>query len=737
MLLGADLPWLRVLLEYLIKSTVVISCGLALVRLLRRRTASLRHFVLFLFLAGLLLLPVLSIAPAGWETRLLPPVNDSRPQPAAPVFSRTEARPLETLVLRTAADGPNSEPAAAPPAAASPTGLGNVGARFRIGAEALPVIWLAVFLFFVIRLTVGLGNAWRLTKESRTVDEPGWRALFARCLCAVRLRRTVRLKSHEDVFVPLTWGVRKPVVLLPEGHRDWTDEQRAAALVHELCHVKRADFLALVLVRLSLALYWFNPLCWVALSRLKKEQEKACDELVLRAGLKPSTYAANLLFFKRVAGVRWPASVALLGIVGGSSFQDRLASILKSSPVFKEVKMKTKLTLALSVILVVGLIGLARPSTAAADPVSGTLSAEPAVVADAGFQAGTLTAASEPPAQEKKAETQEEKKKEEQEKKAEKERTIIVKADEGKMVPLEITISIGDEVKTLVVEKSVTLKKGAGENLFIVSADGKEISLPEGKPFRLEIKSGELTLIKEGKALRVDEGGAVRVITEKGQTDTVTYHVVKPAGKVLKVEKGEAEGAKGVVMIGEKGKPAIAWTVHEDLSVIKEKLRVLREKLKKVTGEERDLHDIQEVLADLEADLAETAKEPEVGVAFSRKPHVFTIHEGTDKDKVDVWVTPVEKGARKDAITVTVSDKTDGISIVYAMSIGEKTREVYERIVERVKKELPEGYTLDPSWDEESGAVTLKVTGPAGEKAAKELIEKLSAIIKEEAKQDK
>jgi len=731
---AADIPWFRVLAEYLIKSTLVISLGLVLVRLLRRRTASLRHFVLFLFLTGLLFLPLLSLLPAGWKTSLLPAWPEGRSRSPAPIFAPADPIESGTWALQTEETRQEPGPAVSYGDPAGSAALTNerASADFHMRSGAIPAVWLTVLSLLLLRLATGLARAALLTRKSEPVDEPAWRVLLARCLTAVRLRRRVRLMSHPEVVVPLTWGVRKPVVLIPPGHREWTDEQGSTALVHELCHVKRADFLALLLVRLSLAVFWFNPLCWLALRRLKKEQEKACDELVLRAGLRPSAYAAGLLFFKRAAAARWPASVALVGITGGNPFQDRLASILRSTQILTEVTMKMKLALALSTILAVGLVGLARPSTAAAEAVSAAALTAPEEAGTAFLPAEAVTQETAGFAQEKKAETQEkekqeaQEKKEEKEKKAEKVRTIVLEPREGKKLPLAITITQGDEVKKLKIGTSVTIKKDAGGDVLIVTAGGEELKLDKGKPFRLEIEGGALKFIDEGKAVKADEGGVVRVITEKSQGDTVTYHVVRPAGKVLKVEKGEAEGATSYVMVGGKGKPAFAWTVQKGLTPVKEKLRALREKLKGAKDEKLALQEVEEALADLEADLEKETEEPEAGLDIV-----------TEKGKVDVWVMPSEEGVKKDAITVTVSDKTGELSLVYTMLVGEKKREVYDRIVERVKKELPEGYTLDPSFAEDTGAVTLKITGPPGQENVKGIVKKLGDIVKEEIEQAK
>jgi carboxyl-terminal processing protease len=85
------------------------------------------------------------------------------------------------------------------------------------------------------------------------------------------------------------------VILLPAEAQTWPAERLCGVLTHELAHVRRWDWLLQVLGQLVRALYWFNPLAWVALGRLRAEQELACDDEVLNAGKRPSDYAAELL----------------------------------------------------------------------------------------------------------------------------------------------------------------------------------------------------------------------------------------------------------------------------------------------------------------------------------------------------------------------------------------------------------------------------------------------------------
>jgi beta-lactamase regulating signal transducer with metallopeptidase domain len=63
-------------------------------------------------------------------------------------------------------------------------------------------------------------------------------------------------------------------------------DRRWVVLLHELSHAKRLDCAARLVGQLACAVYWFNPLAWLALTWLQAESERACDDLVLRAGTK-------------------------------------------------------------------------------------------------------------------------------------------------------------------------------------------------------------------------------------------------------------------------------------------------------------------------------------------------------------------------------------------------------------------------------------------------------------------
>jgi beta-lactamase regulating signal transducer with metallopeptidase domain len=742
-----DFGWLPLLFEYLVKSTVVLALAMLLVLLFRRKSASLRHFVLSLSLAGLLFLPVLPYLGSGWETTLLPAktgpatFNLAIPSPDFRSDRTSETRAQESVSLL-----PLGSVIALEKSARLKPVQAISGQAGRFLKSALPLIWSTGMIILLLRLAAGLFGAFRLTREGETVRDPRWRVLLEHFLTAIHLRRKVRLKSHRDVLVPLTWGFIKPVVLIPKGHEAWSEEQRGSALVHELSHVKRADFLVMVVVRMSLAAFWFNPLSWVVFRCLKKEQEEACDELVLKTGVKPSTYAANLLFFKTTAGCRQAHFAALLGLFGFGrpAFNERLAAILNQKWNFQEVKMKTKILFSCAVILAVGLIGMARPSTpaggdaeaAASSPIASGPSVlekisyrESAVVQEA-EQSQQQSQAEEKKAQEKKQQEQAQKEQfqaqKQQEQKEKTKKAVVWTIKAGEKHKYRIKIQEGDKIKTIVIDKPVVIKAGKEGKMFIITPEGKEIKVLEGDPVQVQIIGDKLEVIKGGKILKVGEDGSSSYVSVNPDVDI--SEAVKIALKDIPV----------AVKIGELATPNIAWVGVDEQKELREKLREVREKLKKAKEEKLDLQEVDEALADLEKDLEKMSQElSTISMKLEDIPVVYTIAKKVGDEEAAAEVRmDIAEGSRKDKITV-IADKKGSFHLVYQIDPGDKSREAYERIVARVKKDLPEGFTLDPEFDEASGRITLKISGPIEKGAPKDLVDKLADSIRDERKEKK
>ncbi|MCW3055257.1 MAG: hypothetical protein JWN14_4427, partial [Chthonomonadales bacterium] len=107
---------------------------------------------------------------------------------------------------------------------------------------------------------------------------------------------TLRIAAADSgLRVPITWGIARPIVLLPVDYALETTDRCRAALLHELAHVRRRDWAWLLLAQSLCALYWCVPFVWMAARRLSHETELACDDRVLSAGISAPDYAEQIL----------------------------------------------------------------------------------------------------------------------------------------------------------------------------------------------------------------------------------------------------------------------------------------------------------------------------------------------------------------------------------------------------------------------------------------------------------
>lgn len=96
---------------------------------------------------------------------------------------------------------------------------------------------------------------------------------------------------------PMTFGVRRPVVLLPESLRDHAPDIQRAVLAHELLHVQRRDWAWLLVEEGARAVCWFHPAAWWLISRVQLAREEVVDELAVMVTGRRRTYVEALLAF--------------------------------------------------------------------------------------------------------------------------------------------------------------------------------------------------------------------------------------------------------------------------------------------------------------------------------------------------------------------------------------------------------------------------------------------------------
>jgi len=191
--------------------------------------------------------------------------------------------------------------------------------------QIMATLWLVGTLVVLLRellATIGLAR-WR--RHALPLTSPHWSATLA--YLGFDHRRLQVLES-PDIKSPCTWGVVRPVLLLPTSGDLWPESSRRAALLHELAHIERRDALSVLVARLACALYWYNPLVWIAAERIRSLQERACDDAVLRTGATPSDYAQFLLdIAAHTSGVTRSMRPSI-GMTHGSSLRARIVAIL-------------------------------------------------------------------------------------------------------------------------------------------------------------------------------------------------------------------------------------------------------------------------------------------------------------------------------------------------------------------------------------------------------------------------
>lgn len=285
------------MIAVLLKSTVALLLALTSVVAARRSRASLRHLILAALFIFLLLLPLVQRFAPAVEIPVTSNAFVAAPetQPAAPVVL-AEAQPERAL--HTSVD---------------PITL-------------LPYAYFGVAALLLTHLALGIVRLHTLSKSAQV-----WLDGTARMneiAHAEGIRRPALVVLSDRVAVPLTFGFVRSTIVLPDVARDWSADELTRALRHELEHVRREDWLLQLAARAACALYWPQPLVWIAWRRFCLEAERACDDAVLGTS-EPAAYAGQLVALAR--NVHRISSVPALGMASRSKLATRIDAILDAT----------------------------------------------------------------------------------------------------------------------------------------------------------------------------------------------------------------------------------------------------------------------------------------------------------------------------------------------------------------------------------------------------------------------
>jgi beta-lactamase regulating signal transducer with metallopeptidase domain len=196
-------------------------------------------------------------------------------------------------------------------------------ARTQQMIAVIDLVWvLGSALCFV---PVALG-AWQL-RQLRRRGIP-WLAQRARAGAAgFGIDARIELLLHEQVAAPLTFGFRKPTIVLPTDVEEWSDADLRRSLAHEREHIRRHDWITQAIARIICGVYWFHPLVWIACARLSVEAERACDDAAIQStGTERAEYAAQLVSLARRMAIAPTGPV--LGLANRSDLTRRVSALL-------------------------------------------------------------------------------------------------------------------------------------------------------------------------------------------------------------------------------------------------------------------------------------------------------------------------------------------------------------------------------------------------------------------------
>ena len=190
-------------------------------------------------------------------------------------------------------------------------------------------LWLAAAVAALVPLLAAHLRVKALVRWAKPNRDAGWSALLNELSAQIGLSRVPILLIHPESLMPMAVGIRRPVILLPCDCREWTPSRRRMVLLHELAHIARRDLATQLVARLTAACWWFQPLSWIVLRLLRRESERACDELVIRCGVRPSDYAVELLAIAQTFTACPQLSAACIAFARADALESRLRSILK------------------------------------------------------------------------------------------------------------------------------------------------------------------------------------------------------------------------------------------------------------------------------------------------------------------------------------------------------------------------------------------------------------------------
>ncbi len=227
--------------------------------------------------------------------------------------------------------------------------------------DAFALLYLFPVMILALRLVFALSRLGSIKRTSKPASDTAFLALLNNSKHRLEIARPVQLSFHAQVNSPISFGLFAPQIVLPAQAENWSSSMAEHVLLHELMHIKRFDWLRLLLAYCITILLWINPLAWLLLSRTRAVVEEACDEEVVLVEGDGADYAQNLVGVARLCR---SASLNKVGLAQSmlehSSLKLRIHQILeaKKMPTQELQNQCNKVLMFSCVLTVVLLLGM-------------------------------------------------------------------------------------------------------------------------------------------------------------------------------------------------------------------------------------------------------------------------------------------------------------------------------------------------------------------------------------------
>ncbi|PKM95551.1 MAG: hypothetical protein CVU84_05665 [Firmicutes bacterium HGW-Firmicutes-1] len=215
----------------------------------------------------------------------------------------------------------------------------------------LPIVWLIGVLFCTFRIIIGLYGIHKIVKNCDRIIAYDYHEdnLINSIKKTLKIKRPVKIIESSCVSSPVTFGVIKPLIILPSQCALWTDERWIIVLTHEMFHIKNFDSIHNLFVQALCAVFWFNPLISKTGRILREEREGACDDFVIKSGITPHIYATHLIEMIRMSSSQRLINNMMTGMSNNSGVERRIRKIIDTK---KQENLRAKSVTGVSAFVI-------------------------------------------------------------------------------------------------------------------------------------------------------------------------------------------------------------------------------------------------------------------------------------------------------------------------------------------------------------------------------------------------